>query len=173
MKNKCTHSVFIAVPLRYPDARILWKCHACSALKTDVQDERITELEAAKDICHGTTKDFLDGKQLPGDWSDGTDAACPGWWRGLDRGCEKMEEKLLKRTEEAEAKWDNLPIVIKGVSFNKLQELLMIKTERDRLREYTEHKQSCLVHTEKGDTELTEEEVCTCGLCATLRGKGD
>ncbi len=58
MSNKCTHSGFIVVPLPYPDARILWKCHACSAfnsvisfqkfseaveaVKTDVQDERDT-----------------------------------------------------------------------------------------------------------------------------------
>ena len=45
--------------------------------------------------------------------------------------------------------------------------------ERNRLREYTEHKQSCLVHTAKGDTELTEEECCTCGLSAALRGEGE
>lgn len=65
--------------------------------------KRIVVLEAAQDICQGTTKDFLNGKQLPGNWSDGTDGACPGWWRGLDYGCEKMNEKLLKRTKAAEA----------------------------------------------------------------------
>ncbi len=46
-----------------------------------------------------------------------------------------------------------------------------VLAECDRLREYTEHKQSCLVHTAKGDTELTEEECCTCGLSAALRGE--
>lgn len=78
--------------------------------KCDIVDEnngklmdKLKAAEAAQDICHGTTRDFLDGKQLPGTWSDGTDAACLGWWRGLDYGCKKMEEKLLKRAEAVEA----------------------------------------------------------------------
>ena len=49
---------------------------------------KIAKLEQARDICHGTTKDMLDGKPMPGNWSDGTDGACPGWWRGQEYGAE-------------------------------------------------------------------------------------
>ena len=37
-------------------------------------------------ICQGKTKDYLNGRLLPGDWNDGTDGACDGWWRGQDNG---------------------------------------------------------------------------------------
>ena len=70
--------------------------------------ERIEELEAGKDICRRTTKDYLDGKLLPGNWSDGTDGACPRWWRGLDEGCKKMEEKLLQQLADRDKRIDEL-----------------------------------------------------------------
>ena len=41
-------------------------------------------LEREQEACHGTAKDELAGKPLPGNWQDGTDGACPGWWRGQD-----------------------------------------------------------------------------------------
>ena len=59
----------------------------------------IRELRAAQEICHGTFVDELDGKPVPGTIFDGTDAACPGWWRGHDNGA----EGAMKRAEKAEA----------------------------------------------------------------------
>lgn len=59
----------------------------------DTRQAENEALEKAQAICHGTTAAMLDGKPLPGNWCDGTDAACPGWWRGMDFGWDKGEEK--------------------------------------------------------------------------------
>ena len=58
------------------------------------QEEYIKQLEQAQDICHGTVVETLDGELVPGTIYDGTDGACPGWWRGNDAACIKAIEKL-------------------------------------------------------------------------------
>ena len=57
------------------------------------------ELEKQLSICNGTFKGEMDGKPVLGNIMDGTDAACPGWWRGMDYGCKKMEEKYKERID--------------------------------------------------------------------------
>jgi len=49
----------------------------------------------ARSICRGEYKGELDGKPVPGTLFDGTDAACPGWWRGYDHGYEHRIKKLI------------------------------------------------------------------------------
>ena len=53
-------------------------------------------LEKQLSTCNGTFQGELDGRPAPGTINDGTDAACPGWWRGHDHGCEGMKKKYKK-----------------------------------------------------------------------------
>ena len=52
------------------------------------------ELEKQLSICNGTFEGELDGKPVSGTLMDGTDGACPGWWRGQKHGCEQMKSKF-------------------------------------------------------------------------------
>ncbi len=63
------------------------------------QEATIRDLQDKLVICHGTFVGELDGKSMPGTFHDGTDFACPGWWRGHDNGA----KGAIKRAEKAEA----------------------------------------------------------------------
>ncbi len=82
----------------------LWKGIASGVSeKVDTSIERYAQIidhETGIDICHGTTNDILNGKPLPGDWNDGTDGACPGWWRGHDNGAIGMKKKCDKEAKK-------------------------------------------------------------------------
>ncbi|KKN58686.1 hypothetical protein LCGC14_0549780 [marine sediment metagenome] len=58
--------------------------------------ELLLEKRKKDAICNGTFEGELDGRKLPGTIFDGTDAACPAWFRGCDYGYEKAIEKLKK-----------------------------------------------------------------------------
>ena len=49
-------------------------------------------LEKELSICNGTFEGELDGKPVSGTIMDGTDAACPGWWRGHHHGYARGKE---------------------------------------------------------------------------------
>lgn len=57
--------------------------------RTEGAEACVAELEEQRSICHGTYVGELDGKPVLGNIHDGTDAACPGWWRGQEFGWEK------------------------------------------------------------------------------------
>ena len=83
-----------------------------SELQQQVNDlqQQVKELERQLEACHGTAVgDVLDGKPLPGNWQDGTDGACLGWWRGQEQGAhaalriQVKYEALLKLNKEEHA----------------------------------------------------------------------
>jgi hypothetical protein len=57
-------------------------------------EARCAKLVRIQDICNGTVDETLDGKPTTGTIFDGTDAACPGWWRGHDHGAEGMRKEM-------------------------------------------------------------------------------
>ena len=65
--------------------------------------EELKELRAWKEqkeeqlsICEGRYVGEMDGKPVPGDFFDGTDGCCPGWWRGQDDGVRGAVERIQK-----------------------------------------------------------------------------
>ncbi len=119
----------IRLPLYHPDfverAKIVTALEAHDeAMRVTIRDlqakvedlsKKLVLYEHRRTICHGTVVAELDGKPMPGTVYDGTDGACPGWWRGHDNGAEgamKRAEKTLhdanNRIMIAEAKTERL-----------------------------------------------------------------
>jgi hypothetical protein len=69
--------------------------------------DTLRALFADRNICHGTTHDELDGKPLSGNWQDGTDAACPGWWRGHDQAAAKYQAQREDEEKSRVAEREN------------------------------------------------------------------
>jgi len=65
--------------------------HATEELRAENERQR-KQLIA----CNGTAEDVLDGVPLPGNWQDGTDGACPGWWRGEAYKHTKTEARITQ-----------------------------------------------------------------------------
>ena len=94
--------------------------------------ERIAELEQERIACHGTSNDLLDGKPMPGNWRDGTDSACPGWWRGQDYKHEKTEARIAELERERDgARRDS--IKSRGVNARLRTELTTLRERVGRV----------------------------------------
>ena len=78
-------------------ARSVWDQIGATIRALQGENEKLQGLRA---ICLGEYIGELDGKPVPGTIHDGTDAACPGWWRGCDHGVEKMEGCAEKAEQE-------------------------------------------------------------------------
>lgn len=67
-------------------------------------ENTIRALQVERAICHGTVKETLDGKPVPGTINDGTDAACPGYWRGHDEGVAGAAKQILKVLDDGKVR---------------------------------------------------------------------
>ncbi len=92
----------------------------------------IKRLNSQREICEGTVVEELNGEPVPGNIYDGTEAACPAYWRGQDNGSEGAMKRVVKLSAD----------------------ILELKADNERLRQW---EVECLAALPSPSTDITDD----------------
>lgn len=129
----------------------------------DILKLELKKLKEEREICRGEFEGDLDGEPVPGTVFDGTDAACPGWWRGQDDGVRGACQGLLKlfRPEGYKSGWGSVYMKEVETEVKKLQDL--VKSNSNKPGEikmentYIQEENKRLTEDNKEHLEILEE----------------